>query len=201
MQKKKIKYSILSLVCAFFIFTSLTSNFEEIKKFCSKNYGTEKLNDIIYVSVSEQKLYYYKDGSLVKTYPISTSKYGIGSKANSLQTPLGLHYIREKSGSGTPLGGILINGKYNGSIAAIEKDAKSIGSDDVTTRVLWLMGCEHGNNRGKGKDSYDRKIYIHGTPEEGLIGKPASHGCIRMKNSDVIELYNKVNLGLYVLIQ
>jgi len=201
MQKKRIRYSFLLLIGSFILLTSLSSNIEELRKFCAKNYGTQKLNDFLFVSVNEQKLYYYKNGVLQKTYPVSTSKYGIGSKENSLQTPLGLHYIREKSGSGAPLGGILVNGKYNGTIANIEKEAKSIGSDDVTTRILWLMGCEHGNNRGKGKDSYCRRIYIHGTPEEGLIGKPASHGCIRMKNSDVVELYSKVTLGLYVLIQ
>ncbi|MCX6181457.1 MAG: L,D-transpeptidase [Bacteroidetes bacterium] len=158
------------------------------------------MSDFIYVSVKEQKLYLVKSNEIVKSYPISTSKYGVGELANTLKTPKGLHYIRDKQGQNAPLGGILVNGKYTGQIANIQTQPIDTQKDDVTTRILWLMGCEHGVNRGKDKDSFCRLIYIHGTPEEGLIGRPASHGCIRMLNKDVIDLYNKATLGMYVLI-
>jgi hypothetical protein len=189
------------LAFAFLLFTSSSPTVAELQKYCKEKYGTSKLSDFIFVSVSEQKLYLYKNAVLVKRYSISTSKYGVGEEENSMKTPIGLHYIRDKNGYNAPLGGVLVNGRYTGQVATIEKSAKDTGKDDVTTRILWLMGCEHGSNRGKGNDSYCRKIYIHGTPEEGLIGKPASHGCIRMKNDEVIELYNKATLGMYVLIK
>lgn len=192
---------LLLAAIAFVVFSSLSTSIEELQKYCQQTYGTSNLNDFIYVSISEQKLYLFKEGSLVKSYAVSTSKYGLGAEENSMRTPVGLHYIRDKSGGNAPLGGILVNGRYTGQVAAIEKLAKETGKDDVTTRVLWLMGCEQGSNRGKGNDSYCRKIYIHGTPEEGLIGKPASHGCIRMKNDEVIDLYSRATLGMYVLIR
>lgn len=197
--KKISRY--FALVFTFVLFASLAPTVEELQQYCKENYGTGKLNDFIYVSISEQKLYLFRNNVFVKVYPVSTSKYGIGSGENSLKTPLGLHYVRGKNGAGTPLGGVLVNGRYTGVISTIEKEAKDTGKDDVTTRILWLMGCEYGSNRGKGNDSYCRKIYIHGTPEEGLIGKPASHGCVRMKNTDVIDLYGKTTLGMYVLIK
>ncbi len=198
------KLSLVQLLVAAFLIlcTSFQNpNLNELKKLCASNYGTKKLNDFIYISVSDQKLYLYKNSSLVKSYSISTSKYGIGNGENSLKTPLGMHYVRDKNGGGVPVGGILVNGKYTGELASIEKSPKDTGKDDVTTRILWLMGVEHGKNRGQGNDSYQRKIYIHGTPEEGLIGKPASHGCVRMKNDDVVDLYGKTTLGMYVLIK
>ncbi|MFZ9956136.1 MAG: L,D-transpeptidase family protein [Flavobacteriales bacterium] len=207
MESKKLKGKsqnitrFLFLAFAFLLFTSLSPNIDELQKYCKETYGTSKLTDFIYVSISEQKLYLFKNNSFVKVYPVSTSKYGIGTGENSMKTPLGLHYIRDKNGAGTPIGGILVNGRYTGAQAYIEKEAKDTGKDEVTTRILWLMGCEHGSNRGKGNDSYCRKIYIHGTPEEGLIGRPASHGCVRMKNTDVIDLYGKTTLGMYVLIK
>lgn len=172
----------------------------ELQKYCLDNFGTKNMSDFIYVSVKEQKLYFIKNNEIVKSYPVSTSKYGVGELANTLKTPSGLHYIRDKQGQNAPLGGILVNGKYTGQVANIQTKAVNTEKDDVTTRILWLMGCEHGINRGKDKDSFCRLIYIHGTPEEGLIGRPASHGCIRMLNKDVIELYNKATLGMYVLI-
>ncbi len=190
------------LVFSFFVLTSFLPDpkVEELQKYCLDNFGTKNLSDFIYVSVKEQKLYFIKNNAIVKSYPVSTSKYGVGELANTLKTPKGLHYVRDKQGQNVPLGGILINGKYTGKIANIQTKAINTEKDDVTTRILWLMGCEHGVNRGKDKDSFCRQIYIHGTPEEGLIGRPASHGCVRMLNKDVIELYNQVALGMYVLI-
>ena len=143
----------------------------------------------IIVNISEQKLYLYKiNDELIKNYPISTSKYGIGSKANSGKTPLGLHKIETKIGNDVPTGTIFKGRKNTGRIANFNKE----NGDLVTTRIMWLKGLEAGKNLGKGIDSYKRYIYIHGTAEESKIGQPASHGCIRMLNSDVIDLFNRV---------
>ena len=90
--------------------------------------------------------------------------------------------------------------KYTGTIAKIFYDTTRSKTDDVTSRVLWLSGLESGKNKGYTIDSFKRYIYIHGTSEEGLLGTPASHGCIRMKNKDIIELYEKIKIGTLVLI-
>ena len=196
----KFKYQILAF--SLLLFTSFLPDpkVEELQKYCRENYDTQNLSDFIYVSIKEQKLYFIQNSAIVKSYPVSTSKYGVGSLVNTLKTPSGLHYIRDKQGYNTPLGGILVNGKFTGEIATIESKPINSEKDEVTTRILWLMGCEHGFNRGEDKDSFCRFIYIHGTPEEGLIGRPASHGCVRMLNKDVLDLFNKVELGMYVLI-
>ena len=143
----------------------------------------------IIIDISKQKLYLYKmDNELIKDYPISTSKYGIGSKANSGKTPLGLHKIENKIGDNAQIGTIFKGRKNTGKIANINKE----NGDLVTTRIMWLKGLEAGKNLGVGIDSYKRYIYIHGTAEESKIGQPASHGCIRMLNNDVIDLFNRV---------
>ena len=115
-------------------------------------------------------------------------------------TPLGLHKIKEKYGNETPLNGRLIGRLFYGQIAEIFTDTTTSKTDDITSRILWLEGLEEGINKGKGIDSFKRYIYIHGTSEEGKIGKPASHGCIRMKNKDVIDLFKEVSIGTFVLI-
>lgn len=143
----------------------------------------------ITVNISEQKLYLYAgDDELVKSYPISTSKYGIGSEANSGKTPLGLHSIEDKIGANAPEGTIFKGRKNIGRIANINAEA----GDLVTSRIMWLKGLDIGKNSGPKIDSYKRYIYIHGTAEENKIGQPASHGCIRMLNRDVIELFDMV---------
>jgi len=145
-------------------------------------------------------MYLIRYGNIVSDYSISSSKYGVGNKINSQKTPIGIHWIKNKMGRRTPVNGILKGGSYTGEIAEIEYDATPTNNNLVTSRVLWLEGLEWDINHGGKVDSYNRKIYIHGTPEEGLIGTPASHGCIRMKNSDITELYDLVEKGLYVLI-
>ncbi|MEM6841846.1 MAG: L,D-transpeptidase [Bacteroidota bacterium] len=155
----------------------------------------------IRVSVAEQKLYLVEDGETMKQYPVSTSAYGIGSEAGSNKTPLGKHQVISKFGDGAPLGTIFQSRINTGRVAKIYTDDTDLEEDDVTTRILRLTGLEPGKNKGSGIDSFARYIYIHGTPEEGLIGKPASHGCIRMKNADVVELYNLVGEGTLVMIE
>ncbi|MDX2063311.1 MAG: L,D-transpeptidase [Bacteroidia bacterium] len=156
---------------------------------------------VLSVSVRAQTLTLYELGQPTQTYPISTAARGIGSREGSLQTPLGRHRICRKIGAGLPLGAVLRNGQYLGEVAKLYTDTTDVADDLVTTRLLWLEGLEPGANQGPGVDSFWRFIYIHGTPEEGLIGRPASHGCIRMRNADVVELFDRVRLGSLVVVQ
>lgn len=163
-------------------------------------YPSLTINNLLFVSVLQQKIYVIFDKKVVRSYRVSTSKFGIGSTFNSNKTPVGLHVVKNKMGIGVPLNGVLKYGFYANEIAKIIFDPKSSGKDIITSRILWLDGLEKGKNKGGIMDSYSRGIYIHGTNEEGLIGTPASHGCIRMKNKDVIELFDLVPLGTHVLI-
>ncbi len=163
-------------------------------------YPNYKIQNLVFVSIMQQKLYVIMDKKVVASYPVSTSKFGLGNIFNSQKTPLGLHIVKNKMGDGVPLNGILRYGFYSNEIAHIIKEPKTSGKDLVTSRILWLEGLEKGKNKGGIMDSYNRGIYIHGTNEEGLIGLPASHGCVRMNNKDVIDLFNLVPKGIYVLI-
>ena len=156
--------------------------------------------ELLYVSVKTQKMYHIINNEVVKTFIISTAEKGIGNIKNSEQTPLGLHSVKEKHGDNTPLNGRMIGRVFYGQIATIYNDSSRSKTDDVTTRILWLSGEEEGVNKGGNVDSYQRYIYIHGTSEEGRLGTPASHGCIRMNNKDVLKLYNKIAVGTKVLI-
>ena len=157
-------------------------------------------NEVLYVSIKQQKLYHIQNDSIIKEYIISSSAYGIGSKAGSNKTPIGLHSIKEKYGDNTPINGRMTGRVFYGDIATIYTDETKSKTDDVTSRIFWLEGMEKGKNKGKGIDSFSRYIYIHGTSEEGRLGKPASHGCIRMKNKEVIDLYKLIEVGTLVLI-
>ena len=157
-------------------------------------------DEVLYVSISKQKMYRIKKHKIIKTYVISSSSYGVGNKAGSNKTPIGLHKVKQKFGEETPINGRMIGRVFYGDIVTIYSDTSKSKTDDVCSRILWLVGLEEGLNKGEGIDSYNRYIYIHGTSEEGRLGKPASHGCIRMKNKEVIELYEKVKIGTLVLI-
>lgn len=161
-------------------------------------FGLQDDQFVILVSLSEQKLLLMKQGETVASYTISGSAFGAGNRAGSNQTPLGTHKISEKIGDNVPLGGVFRSRVYKGEMAKIYTDDTDLDDDLVTTRIMWLRGQESGINVGPGIDSHARFIYIHGTPEEGLIGRPASHGCIRMYNRDVVELFNAVPPGTLV---
>lgn len=152
----------------------------------------------IVVDVSEQVLYLYDGDSLVKRYPVSTSKYGTGNRQGSFQTPLGRHRVKKKLGAGAPISTIFKNRVNLHERAAVDSTSQGAPEDFVTSRILWLEGLEPGKNKGRLIDSYKRFIYIHGTASEGLIGRPASNGCIRMTNRDVIELFDRVPEGVSV---
>ncbi len=157
-------------------------------------------DEVIYVSIKKQKLYHIEHDSIIKEYIISSSAFGIGNVSGSNKTPIGLHSIKEKYGEKTPINGKMTGREFHGNIATIYTDQTKSKTDDVTSRILWLEGLEKGKNTGEGIDSFKRYIYIHGTSEEGRLGKPASHGCIRMKNKEVIDLYKLLEVGTLVLI-
>lgn len=147
------------------------------------------------VDLSTQTLKVYAENQVIRDYPISSSKYGIGSQAGSNKTPLGKHYIKTKIGEGAPENSIFQARANSGRIAKINQET----GDLVTSRVMWLKESDETDPKFAGANSsYRRFIYIHGTAAERDIGRPASHGCIRMYNKDVIELYEIVKEGLEV---
>tara|TARA_B100000900_G_scaffold240484_1_gene204499 strand:+ start:1670 stop:2251 length:582 start_codon:yes stop_codon:yes gene_type:complete len=157
-------------------------------------------DEILFISIDNQKMYHFKKRKIISTYIISSSKYGVGNQSGSNKTPTGLHIIKNKIGDRTPKNGRMVGRIYTGEIAKIYRDKTISDTDDITSRILWLSGLENGLNKGKNIDSYRRYIYIHGTSEEGRLGTQSSHGCIRMKNKDIIDLYKKVEVGTLVLI-
>jgi len=176
------------------------SNYMTLESIGSISADYRELESLIVVNISTQQLFFLKKGKIEDIYSVSTSVYGTGSKVNSFKTPLGRHKISEKIGEGLPEGAILKGRRWTGAIANIIKEPIDTEFDVVTSRILWLTGLEEGKNQGPGVDSKSRYIYIHGTAEEGLIGKPASDGCVRMYNVDVITLFNKVDINTEVLI-
>jgi hypothetical protein len=159
---------------------------------------------LVLVKADEQQLYLVEVGVDARVvhrhYSVSTSRHGLGCRIDSHRTPTGLHRIAEKIGRGEPLGRVFRGRQPQAQIAAPCTEPRAGGTDTITSRILWLEGLEQGFNKGSECDSHDRYIYIHGTPEEGLIGQPASIGCIRMKNADVIDLYDRVEEGTLVMI-
>jgi hypothetical protein len=128
---------------------------------------------------------------VVARYPVSTSKFGLGDSAGSYRTPLGTLFVSGKFGDKLAAGAVIKSRNPTGEVVA----PNARGRDAIISRVIWLRGLEE-QNRG----AHERCIYIHGTPEENRIGKPASFGCIRMRSNDVIALYERVHIGMHVLI-
>lgn len=150
----------------------------------------------ILVDVKKQELYLIEKGEAVEKYKISTAKNGVGSLKGSGKTPLGKHRIYKKIGENRQIGSVFVGRMFTGKVHEIGKEKSD--RDLVLTRILQLQGLEPGVNRGGNVDSLDRCIYIHGTNDEELIGKPVSHGCVRMRNQDVISLYEKVDVDTIV---
>ncbi len=156
-------------------------------------------NPLIIISASEQTLFLIEDNKVVESHTISTAEAGLGSQSGSNKTPLGVHRVTEKFGKGAKAGTIFKARMNTGRVAKIlTKAGQKSNADNVTSRILWLSGMEKGINKGGKVDSHARYIYIHGTDEEGRLGKPASHGCIRMTNTAVIDLFNRVPIGTIV---
>jgi len=140
----------------------------------------------VIISVRDQKLILIENGAIAATYPVSTSKYGLGDNWGSLATPLGLLQVAQKIGDHAPMGAVFHNRRWTGEIL----HPNTPGRDPVMTRIIWLRGLQASNAH-----AFHRCIYIHGTNEEKIIGRPASFGCIRMKSSDVTALFNQLPLG------
>lgn len=156
----------------------------------------------IRVNVAEQKLLLFDDqGNVAAEYPVSTSRYGTGTEKGSEKTPLGLHRIKQKIGGAMPINMVFVGREPKGTLQECIEQGIELPQDVITSRIMWLEGMEPGRNQGGYVDSYNRYIYIHGTSEEDKIGTPASIGCIRMRNQDVIDLYRKVDVGTEVLIE
>jgi UDP-N-acetylmuramate--alanine ligase len=149
------------------------------------------------VSIERQTLFVCSNDTIVERYNCSTSRFGNGNRENSLKTPLGVHRIREKFGAGSPPGRIFRDREDTGE----HWDHSQTGENLILTRILRLEGLEEGSNKGPGVDSYERYIYIHGTGREDLIGTPLSHGCVCMRNHDVIRLFDTVMEGTLVYIE
>lgn len=154
----------------------------------------------LYVSIGEQKLYFFRSGALAKTYSVSTSRRPPSCVEDSLGTPTGLHFVDEKVGDDLPAGAVL-KGRTPTGENCYKLSAERNEENLITTRIMWLRGLETGRNAGAGIDTHDRYIYIHGTNQEDRIGTPNSHGCVLLSNTDSIELYNALPSGSVVLIE
>ena len=147
---------------------------------------------MIIISISQQMLYHHRKTGVRYAYPVSTASNGAGNRNGSLQTPLGKHRISDKFGAKMP---IFTAFRARRPFCIYDPETDNPNHDWILSRILWLSGCETGKNRRGKVDSHARYIYIHGTHEEEKIGNPASHGCIRMRNNDIIELFKHVDKG------
>ena len=160
-----------------------------------------EIEEYLTISISKQQLSLYRKGLLDKTYLVSTAKNGAGEKMGSKCTPTGWHKIRAKIGGDQPLNAVFIGRRPTGEVYTPDLKNQYQHRDWILTRILWLGGLEPGKNRYGDVDSTWRYIYIHGCPDELMKGKPESHGCIRMKNIDVADLFNSIDVGIKVLIE
>ena len=150
------------------------------------------------IEISSQRLFLKENGQIIRSYPVSSSSFGEGQIENSFKTPYGKHKIKTKIGTNVNKNNFFISRQHISESANIIHQPIDSEDDFITSRIMWLEGEEEGFNRGGSVDSFKRYIYIHGTHEEGLIGQKASHGCIRMLNHDVIELFELVSEGTVV---
>lgn len=140
----------------------------------------------VVISVKDQRMLLIKEGRPVKSYPVSTSKFGLGDRRGSNCTPIGRMEVAKKIGNGAPSGAVFKSRQRTGEILP----PNAPGRDPIVSRILWLRGKQDST-----RNAFSRYIYIHGTPEEYTIGQPRSYGCIRMKSNDVIDLYKKLGVG------
>lgn len=149
----------------------------------------------IVVHVPAQTLEVFDDAGLLRRYPVSTSKKGTEEKNGSLCTPRGRHLVRARIGAGAPLNTVFVKRRPTGEVYTPELAARFPGRDWILTRILWLSGCEPGFNRLGEVDTMRRYIYIHGSPDSAVMGTPGSIGCIRMRNRDIVELFDLIEPG------
>jgi len=145
----------------------------------------------VHISIRDQRLTLKEGETLIRTYPVSTSRFGIGTEEGSLKTPIGRFRVAEKIGDGLPSDTV-----FQSRVPLKADDPLPPTEDLVMSRILWLDGLDEHNTNTR-----ERFIYIHGTKHEDKIGNPASHGCVRMRNADVIELFDLVDVGAPVVIE
>ncbi len=155
----------------------------------------------IEISIQHQALTLFDDfGGVKARYSVSTAANGTGCEKDSGCTPLGEHTVRAKIGAGMPLNTVFIGRRPTGEILSPQLAAQHPERDWILTRIMWLSGTEVGKNRLGNVDSMQRYIYIHATPDSEPMGQPRSHGCVRMRNQDVVELFDLVDVGTLVVI-
>ena len=222
-KKKKLNVGLLPLTCAIAISLSsmagqaetqvmnlpipaqeqaaADAGFAPLLQDLQQRFPQYSTQTVVLIDATSQELLLLEQGQVTGRWIISTAEAGLGSRKGSNQTPLGVHRVAQKFGDDALLGTIFKARQNTGKVANIltAPGARS-NADNVTTRILWLDGLEPGLNKGGDVDSYQRFIYIHGTDEEGRLGAPASHGCIRMRNQDVIDLYERVGKDALVVI-
>ncbi|MBF79131.1 MAG: L,D-transpeptidase [Pseudomonadales bacterium] len=156
--------------------------------------------DRIHISLSDQQLVGYAEGQVVCRYAVSTALNGAGEAEGSGCTPRGRHRIRARIGEGQPCGAVFIGRRPTGEVWSPELAATFPLRDWILSRILWLCGEEPGFNRGGDVDSQRRYIYIHGTGDDQPMGRPLSHGCVRMRNTEMVELFARTPVGCIVQI-
>jgi len=191
-----MKKIILALALTVGLHAGSTISDKQLQRFIDGNY------ECLTVDTSKQKLTYYRSQEKIHEYAISSGKEGIGQHSGSYKTPLGLHCIKKKTGASSKIRSIFKRGINTGRIYT---PGQPTCEDLILTRVIYLEGLEKGFNNGRDKkgklvDSYSRGILIHGTNQESKIGSPASKGCIRMRNKDIINFYNNINEGTIIWI-
>ena len=154
----------------------------------------------IIINIALQQLTLQSNERVIRQYSISSAKKGVGEQQGSEQTPRGQHIVRAKIGANLPINTVFKARRPTGEIYSAELAEQSPNRDWILTRILWLSGCEVGKNRGGNCDTMRRYIYIHGTPDSEPMGIPASHGCIRMRNTDLAELFTLTPLYASVFI-
>ena len=150
------------------------------------------------IDLSRQSLRLFEGRRLLREYKVSTAEKGAGEQSGSYQTPRGRHKVRAMIGRGAPNGTVFVSRRSTGEVYTPALRARYPERDWILTRILWLSGLEPGRNRLRNVDTMRRYIYLHGTPEETRLGKPGSHGCVRMANRDIVELFELVEPGIEV---
>jgi lipoprotein-anchoring transpeptidase ErfK/SrfK len=150
--------------------------------------------DLLHISLADQCLYGFAQGQLCLRLPVSTAMNGAGERNGSGCTPRGLHQVRAKIGASLPQGAVLRGRRWTGEIWTPVLHAQFPGRDWILTRILWLSGCEPGLNRLGPVDTFRRYIYLHGTPDSEPMGVALSHGCVRLRNADLLHLFDQVPL-------
>ena len=150
------------------------------------------------IDLSRQSLRLYEGRKLLREYPVSTAEKGAGEQNGSNCTPRGRHRIRAMIGRGAPAGTVFVSRRSTGEFYTPDLKQRYPNRDWILTRILWLSGLEPGRNRLRNVDTMRRYIYLHGAPDETALGVPGSHGCVRMANKDIVELFDLVKPGTEV---